>query len=132
MVWTPQKSDIRAINRLADLALGFYNHFIRCYNDSRFAGKDESDSSKLPPVPPAPESTIAPSVTACVGEEKAIKYDTGNYAVGNLNEPLLGATGLDEGSVEAYLTAHFCIARVLTKRIDPASRENDLIQRYGS
>eukprot|EP01138_Halocafeteria_seosinensis_P001162 gb/GECG01001188.1/.p1 GENE.gb/GECG01001188.1/~~gb/GECG01001188.1/.p1 ORF type:complete len:886 (+),score=109.53 gb/GECG01001188.1/:1-2658(+) len=134
----PKKSDINSINKLADLSLGFHNHFIRCYDDKRFRRANRSPEAsseseneggdQLPPVLPAPDSTIAPSVDACVPEGAQGKYDTGNYAVGNLNEPLLGATSLDDGSVEAYLTAHFCIARVLTKRVDPSTREQDLIQ----
>jgi hypothetical protein len=34
-----------------------------------------------------------------------------------VNRPLPGATELDNGSALAYLTAHFCIARLVTKRI---------------
>lgn len=32
-------------------------------------------------------------------------------------KPLEGATELDDGSVEAYLTAHFCIARLLSRMV---------------
>jgi len=40
--------------------------------------------------------------------------------IGGRNEsmdPFVGATELDDGSAEAYLTAHFSIARLLTRRL---------------
>mgnify|MGYP000591138522 CR=1 FL=1 len=51
--------------------------------------------------------------------------------IGRDNEamaPLTAATELDEGSVEAYLTSHFSVARLLTRRVamTPVSRLESL------
>ncbi len=45
-----------------------------------------------------------------------------------MSKPLMGATSLDDGTIEAFLTAHFCIARLLGKRIDPANRVRDAME----
>lgn len=55
---------------------------------------------------------------------------TGGYAGGNLDTPLAGATDLDAGTVEAYLTAHFCIARLLGKRLDPPNAIRDAAESH--
>jgi len=50
---------------------------------------------------------------------------SGGFAGGDLSALLVGATRLDDETVEAFLTAHFCIARLVGKRIDPANRVRD-------
>lgn len=82
----PLPADLQACNEAVDAAIGYYAHFIRCFDDPRV---------------------------------KDVPVDGRNRVL----KPLPGATGVEAGSAEAYLTAHFCTARLLTRRMAPAAGE---------
>jgi hypothetical protein len=140
--------EMAEINFLADQAIALYNHFLRCYN---LLGEEEAPSSSsatsrsfaapsclrdgrviLSTVGQGSLVSVIGSFIATLqvrlqGEEDEVKR-TGGYAGGDPSKPLDGATRLDQQSVEAYLTAHFCIARLLGKRIEPVQRERDVVE----
>lgn len=136
-----QATEVQAINEIVDEAIALYHHFVRCYDDPRLTGKPKADADDAeaaaeaaagaPGMVPPPTCirdgvallrVIAPG-PAAVGDDW-IRTE-GGYACGDVSKPLMGATDVDEGSAEAYLTAHFCIARLLGKRLDRATALRD-------
>jgi hypothetical protein len=96
-----------------------------------------ADPTALPPPPACIRSLAAATRAVSLGLAKPpetpedppvapafrnLAVDAG-FAAPPLHQPLLGATSLDSESVVAYLTAHFCVARLLTKRISASPDE---------
>ncbi len=105
----PRATEVEAVNQLAAKAIGFFHHFVRCYKDERLEGH--------PPPPPPLHAVVYPSIPNLVGAGAAAQYDSGDYAASNVDEPLSGFTGIDDGSLHAYFTAHFHIVRLLQRRL---------------
>ncbi|KAA0152544.1 hypothetical protein FNF29_03771 [Cafeteria roenbergensis] len=140
--------ELLSMNLLADQALALYNHFLRCYDveaqleEAVAPAKKPEDSAaaaaaadrKVKHSPAAPtcirtrEAMIAAVAQGAVAKADPEIAKTGGYAGGDVSKPLMGATSLDDGTIEAFLTAHFCIARLLGKRIDPANRVRDAME----
>lgn len=60
----------------------------------------------------------------CYSDPRLAKGGGGPVPIDAANrplEPLQGATALDDGSVDAFFTAHFALARLLSKRIMPST-----------
>ena len=87
-------AEVVAINEAADGALQAYAHLAQCFDDPR--------------LPRAPADWRA---------------DLGAGAGAAAPKPLATAGPLDAGSAEAYLTAHFCSARILARRLAPSREE---------
>lgn len=119
----PTVAEVEAVNDLAAKAIGFFHHFVRCYKDDRLEGH-------APPPPPL-HAVIYPSVGNLLSAGAAAQYDSGDYAGSNVGEPLSGFTGIDEGSLHAYFTAHFHIVRLLQRRL-MASVEQRVLDLTGS
>ena len=119
----PTAAEVAAVNDLAAKAIGFFHHFVRCYKDDRLEGH-------APPPPPL-HAVIHPSIGNLVGAGAAAQYDSGDYAATDVGEPLSGFTGIDDGSLHAYFTAHFHIVRLLQRRL-LASVEQRVLDLTGS
>lgn len=116
----PTPAEVRAVNELAARAIGFFHHFVRCYKDERLA--------EVPPPAPPLQAWTPPGIDTILSPAGAAKFESGAYTTTAPEEPLSGFTAIEEGSLGAYLTAHFYIVRLLQRRLlhSPEQRMLDL------
>jgi hypothetical protein len=104
-------AEAAGINEAADGALRSFAHFVRCFDEKRAA-------------PPAALLHLMQTSGGADGSET-------DGDGGASRKPLSGASAVDEGSAEAYMTALFCSARILARRLAPA-REQRLRDQRGA